>query len=60
MRHFATEKFRAFLLAGTFSAVVGYFGRLIHSVIAGHIIGEDALAGVNMAAPMMIVVAFVA
>ena len=60
MRHFATEKFKAFLLAGTFSAVVGYLGRFIHSVIAGHVIGEDALAGVNMAAPMMIVVAFVA
>ena len=60
MRHFATEKFKAFLLAGTFSAVVGYLGRFIHSVIAGHVIGEDALAGVNMAAPMMIVVAFFA
>ena len=60
MRHFATEKFKAFLLAGTFSAVVGYLGRFIHSVIAGHVIGEDALAGVNMAAPMLIVVAFVA
>ena len=60
MRHFATEKFKAFLIAGTFSAVVGYLGRFIHSVIAGHVIGEDALAGVNMAAPMMVVVAFVA
>ena len=60
MRHFATEKFKSFLLAGTFSAVVGYLGRLIHSIVAGHVIGEDALAGVNMAAPMMIVVTFVA
>ena len=41
MRHFATEKFKAFLLAGTFSAVVGCLGRFIHSVIAGHVIGEE-------------------
>ncbi len=26
MRHFATEKFKSFLPAGTFSAVVGYLG----------------------------------
>lgn len=60
MRHFATEKFKAFLLAGTFSAVAGYFGRLVHSVVVGNVIGEDALAGVNMAAPLLVAVTFVA
>ena len=60
MRHFATEKFKAFLLAGTFSAVIGYLGRLVHSVVVGNLIGEDALAGVNMATPLLTAVAFVA
>ena len=60
MRHFATEKFKSFLLAGTFAAVISSLGRLVHAVVSGHVIGEDALAGVNMAAPLLIAVTFFA
>ena len=33
MRHFSTEKFKSFLLAGTFTAFIGYVNRLFDSVI---------------------------
>ena len=60
MRHFATEKFKSFLLAGTFTAFIGYVNRLADSVIIGHVIGEDALAGLNMVTPILSVVTFFA
>ena len=60
VRHFATEKFKSFLLAGTFTAFVGYVNRLSDSVIIGHVIGEDALAGLNMVTPILSVVTFFA
>ena len=60
MRHFATEKFKSFLLAGTFTAFIGYVNRLSDSVIIGHVIGEDALAGLNMVTPLLSVVTFFA
>ena len=60
MRHFATEKFKSFLLAGTFAAFAGSVNRLSDSVIIGHVIGEDALAGLNMVAPILSVVTFFA
>ena len=56
---FCTEKFKSFLLAGTFSTFVGYLTRITDSVIVGHVIGEDALAGVNMVTPLVTVVMFV-
>ena len=43
MRHFSTEKFKSFLLAGTFTAFIGYVNRLSDSVIIGHVIGEVTL-----------------
>lgn len=60
MRHFCTEKFKSYLLPGTFSAFIGYVGRLSDSVIVGHVIGEDALAGINMVTPILSVVTFLA
>ena len=60
MRHFSTEKFKSFLLAGTFTAFIGYVNRLSDSVIIGHVIGEDALAGLNMVTPILSVVTFFA
>ena len=59
MMHFGTEKFKSFLLAGTFSAFIGYVGRLSDSVIIGHVIGEDALAGLNMVTPILSALTFV-
>ena len=60
MRPFATTKFRSFLLAGTFTAFVGYVSWLADSVIIGRLIGEDALAGLNMVAPILSAVSFFA
>lgn len=60
MRHFSTEKFKSFLVAGTFTAFIGYVNRLSDSVIIGHVIGEDALAGLNMVTPILSCVTFFA
>ena len=60
MRHFSTEKFKSFLRAGTFTAFIGYVNRLSDSVIIGHVIGEDALAGLNMVTPVLSTVTFFA
>ena len=60
MRHFSTEKFKSFLLTGTLTAFIGYVNRLSDSVIIGHVIGEDALAGLNMVTPILSAVTFFA
>jgi len=57
---FCTSKFWSFLLPGTFFAAFGFLNRLADSVIVGHVIGEDAFAGVNMVAPALELVAFIA
>jgi len=60
MTRFGTEKFKSFLLAGTIFVAVGFLNRLVDSVIVGHVIGEDAFAGVNTIAPIFAGVTFVA
>jgi len=60
VKHFCTAKFSSFLLPGTFFAIFGFLNRLADSAIVGHVIGEDAFAGVNMVAPALEIVAFFA
>jgi len=60
IHRFCTSKFVSFLLPGTFFAAVGFFNQLVDSVIVGHVIGEDAFAGVNIVTAVLAVVAFVA
>lgn len=56
--HFGREKFKSFLVAGTFITCVGFLNCLADSVIVGHLIGEDAFAGINMVAPIQACVLF--
>jgi len=58
--HFGREKFKSFLIAGTFITCVGFLNGLTDSVIVGHLIGEDAFAGLNMVAPIQACVLFAA
>jgi len=58
-RRFCTSKFLSFLPAGTFFVAVGFLNRLVDSVIVGHVIGEDAFAGVNMVTAILSGVGFV-
>jgi len=60
MKRFGTSKFLSFLLPGTIFVAVGFVNRLVDSVIVGHVIGEDAFAGVNTIAPIFAGVTFVA
>ena len=57
---FAASKFRSFLPAATFAMVVEFLMGLSDSVIAGHIVGEDGLAAVNLMQPVMNLVSFFA
>ena len=55
---FGVRKFRALLLAGSFTVLVNYVLRLTDAVVAGNLIGTDALAGVNLAAPFLSAISF--
>jgi len=56
--NFGVRKFRSLLLAGSFTVLAGYIVRLTDSIIAGNLIGSDALAGINLVAPLMSAVSF--
>ncbi len=59
-RVFAVEKFKSLLLAGSFTVLASYVVRLTDSLIAGNLLGADALAGVNLASPFLSAVSFCA
>ena len=55
---FGVEKFKGLLLAGSFTILVNYLVRLSDSVVVGNLLGIDALAGVNLASPILSVLLF--
>ena len=57
---FGVKKFKALLVAGTFTVIANYVVRLTDAIVAGNMIGADALAGVNLASPILSAVAFLA
>ena len=57
---FGVAKFRGFLLVASFSMAIEFLMGLADSVIAGHLLGETALAGLNLLQPTMSFVSFVA
>lgn len=60
MTTFGVAKFRGFLLVASFSMLIEFLMGLADSVIAGNILGETALAGLNLLQPPMNFVSFVA
>ena len=58
MRSFGVEKFKSLVLAGSFTVLANYFVRLSDSVVAGNMLGPDALAGINLVAPILASVSF--
>ena len=60
MKSFGVEKFKSLLLAGSFTVLASYVVRLSDAVLAGNMLGEDALAGVNLAGPCLSAISFVA
>ena len=57
---FGVAKFRGFLIVATFSMVIEFLMGLADSVIAGNLLGETALAGLNLLQPPMNLVSFIA
>ena len=58
MKVFGVEKFKGLLLAGSFTVLTNYFVRLSDSVVAGNMLGPDALAGINLVSPILAVTSF--
>ena len=57
-RVFGVEKFKGLLLAGSFTVLANYFVRLSDSVVAGNMLGPDALAGINLVSAILAGVSF--
>ena len=55
---FGVEKFKGLLLAGSFTVLANYFVRLSDSVVAGNLLGPDALAGINLVSPILAGISF--
>lgn len=55
---FGVKKFKALLLAGSFTVLANYFVRLSDTVVAGNLLGPDALAGINLVTPILAAVSF--
>ena len=60
MTSFGVSKFKSLLLAGSFTVLASYVVRLSDAIVAGNMIGEAALAGVNLAAPVLSGISFLA
>ena len=58
MQVFGVEKFKGLLLAGSFTVLANYFVRLSDSVVAGNLLGPNALAGINLVSPILAGVSF--
>ena len=57
---FGVAKFRGFLLVASFSMAIEFLMGFADNVIAGNLLGETALAGLNLLQPPMNLVSFVA
>ena len=58
MRSFGVQKFKSLLLAGSFTVLANYFVRLSDSVVAGNMLGPDALGGINLVSSVLAGVSF--
>lgn len=57
---FSDRKFYSLLAAATLEMTVDYLVRLSDNIIAGNMLGEDALAGIGLVSPVMSVLSFLA
>ena len=60
MRAFGTGQFKKLLLAGSFTVLVNYLVKFSDVVIVGNLLGEQALAGINLVAPCFSAITFLA
>lgn len=57
-KSFGVCKFRGLLLAGSFTVLANYFVRMSDSIVAGNLLGPDALAGINLVSPILAGISF--
>ncbi len=57
---FCEKKFRSMLMTATFAMAIEYLKLLTANIIAGNMLGEQAIAGINLVTPLFSVIAFVA
>ncbi|MBP5790916.1 MAG: hypothetical protein J6W80_01475 [Kiritimatiellae bacterium] len=57
---FTLDKFLKFLPAAMFAMVCEFLMNLVDSAVCGHVLGEDALAAVNLMQPVLCLVEFLA
>ena len=60
MRHFGVEKFKALLIASTLAVAVDFMMTLFDIVIGGHLLGEQALAGIGLVNAEIMLITFFA
>jgi len=58
LRSFGVEKFRKLVLVGSFSVITEFLMGFMGSVLSGHMLGEDALAGVSLMSPVFTAIIF--
>jgi len=58
LRSFGVEKFRKLVFVGSFSVVTEFLMGFLGSVFSGHLLGEDALAGVSLMSPVFTAIIF--
>ena len=58
MKVFGVEKFKGLLLAGSFTVLANYFVRMSDSIVAGNMLGPDALAGINLVSAILAGISF--
>ena len=56
---FGVSKFRGLLVAGCFVTAMDFLVRISDCVIGGNLIGEEALAGIELVAPLVALIVFV-
>lgn len=59
-KRFCDKKFRSMLVTATFAMAIEYLKLLTANIIAGHMLGEQAIAGINLVAPVFSLIAFIA
>ena len=57
-KEFSKQKFRSMLLTGTFTMAALYIMLLADSLIAGHFLGEDGVAAINLITPLTGIITF--
>ena len=60
MDRYADKRFRSLLFSGTMSTVASFVSLLIGNLVAGNLLGENALTAITLVSPMISLLVFIA